>query len=866
MLDDTDKNNTLKLKRKRSSKACDACHKKKIKCNGNNPCSNCIDAKIPCVFSPRTKKRGPRAGYIGIMEKKLRDMESFLMDHGINCFSNQTNTDLNTKIDVKINTQEENNEKNDNKVVNNENLNQEIDKNQNLKEESNKNFEVVQEIQEDTETEIILPLIEIFFKSVNSHMPVIHKLTFYDKLKPVNRVSPLLLNAIYLVSTRYIDNPEHYCSETELLKKVKYLLEQKLGEPSMETLQALIIMSVHFSGMSIGSSEWIYSGMAHRMAQLLKYNYEVSSKDETDIGPFEKEYRKRLWWICYLNDKYVSAFANRPLLIDENNTFIALPVDSKIWEKIKTDEEYKAQNFQQMYFKSELPYIPTSVDLNLFSRQIILSALFGKVLTFKEHQHEKVNNEYSITTDSDVTLLDTSLKNWFRSLPDNISNVEKFDSDVKTIWLNSFLLVKYYSILLLLHQPVMRDNTNTEIESALNLRNYWFSSHSYDTCMLSVESISKILEKLLKTNYITIISPFFIFCVFQSCIVILVNILNTRINSLKPDKKYERFLAIHFSLLFSIRDQWRIARIYLERFFEICKFFDYDYEYACIANGIDPNPISLSYSQLTFNDTVTDNVIASSRWLNFLTILNSIQNYFNSNNKISYFNNNDIVEPSSLNMLNSPGDINSMKLNNDNHGVMIKQDNSNSQQNDFFYNSTVTSNYQQHTQRSIIIPKQQSGLYDNSLKATPNQSDSGQSNSSSSLLSLQGSTIKSIDIPALSQYSTSSQSKQLLNNVPLNTNENLNQTTSSIPMYTTLPIHDITTASTNLYPQVSNNMISNTDSFTQNNNTNLNYLYMPSDLINTTTQENTQSLQSKTYYDYLNNNNNIASLNPSNPK
>jgi len=41
--------------------------------------------------------------------------------------------------------------------------------------------------------------------------------------------------------------------------------------------------------------------MAHRMAQLLKYNYEVSSKDETDIGPFEKEYRKRLWWICYLN-------------------------------------------------------------------------------------------------------------------------------------------------------------------------------------------------------------------------------------------------------------------------------------------------------------------------------------------------------------------------------------------------------------------------------------------------------------------------------------------------------------------------------------------------------------------------------------
>jgi len=255
MIEETDKNIASKLKRKRSSKACDACHKKKIKCNGNNPCSNCIDSKIPCVFSPRTKKRGPRAGYIGIMEKKLRDMESFLMDHGINCFSNQTNTDMNAKVDSKVNVPVETNEKNENAVDSN-NLNQQTNQNQNLNEENDNNVNIVQEIPDENETKIILPLIEIFFKSVNSHMPVIHKLTFYDKLRPVNKVSPLLLNAIYLVSTRYIDNPEHYCSETELLKKVKYLLEQKLGEPSMETLQALIIISVHFSGMSIGSSEW----------------------------------------------------------------------------------------------------------------------------------------------------------------------------------------------------------------------------------------------------------------------------------------------------------------------------------------------------------------------------------------------------------------------------------------------------------------------------------------------------------------------------------------------------------------------------------------------------------------------------------
>ncbi|ORX63654.1 hypothetical protein BCR32DRAFT_273371 [Anaeromyces robustus] len=838
MIEENCGNNVVKSKRKRSSKACDACHKKKIKCDGRNPCSNCEYSKIPCVFSPRTKKRGPRAGYVGIMEKKLRDMESFLMDHGINCISNQQTIDFNSKINnttnlsekktvlqASVNNNIENQKKNNNSFDNDKNINNEIP--------------------EEEETEVIMPLIEIFFKSVNTHMPVIHKLTFYDKLQPINKVSSLLLYAIYLISTRYIDNPDNYYPESVLLKKVKILLEKNLDKPSMETLQAVIILSVHFSGMSIGSSEWIYSGMAHRMAQLLKYNCEISTLDESSIGPFEKEYRKRLWWICYLNDKYVSAFANRPLLIDENDTYITLPVESKIWETIKTDEEYENQNFQQIYFKSDLPYMPASVELNLFSRQIILGTLLGKVLTFKEHQHEKINNEYTVTTDSDVTLLDTSLKNWFRSLPDSIIDIDNYDFDVKTIWLNSFLLVKYYTILILLHQPLISKSANSNIDIALNVRNQWFSSHSFDTCLLSVEAITKIIDKLISTNNITIISPFFIFCVFQSCIVILVNILNSRIDSLKPDKKYEKFLAIHLSLLLRIRDQWRIARIYLERFFEICKFFDYNYEYACIAYGIDPSPISLSYSQLTFNDTVTDNVIASSNWINFLTILNNIQNYFNTNNKLPYFNND--VEPLSLNIIepsnnidNSITNISSIPLKNE--SSKIKDENSGSENNDIYYNPTVSADYQQ-AQNSIIMHKSQSPFYENSLKSTqstPNITQAN-SNSNSSLVSISRQT---------PQYTNSSRPKHLIdNNGSFDSNDELNQQSSSISLYTsTLPLHEIT--DTNLYQQLSSNNI-----VTNNNTSDINYLYMPSELINTTSQQNTKSFQANSFYNYINDNN-----------
>lgn len=248
MIDEIEANN-VKSKRKRSSKACDVCHKKKIKCDGNNPCSNCIDSKIPCVFSPRTKKRGPRAGYIGTIEKKLRDMESFLMDHGINCFSFQQNIESNNVLNEGRNSSsvlvnDKINNITSDIISNNENNNEE-----DISDTLDDSFKV-------SETKIIMPLIEIFFKSVNTHMPVIHKLTFYDKLKSNEKISPLLLNAIYLVSIRYVNNPENYTPESVLLKTVKILLEEKINEPSMETLQAIIILSVHFSGMSIGSSEW----------------------------------------------------------------------------------------------------------------------------------------------------------------------------------------------------------------------------------------------------------------------------------------------------------------------------------------------------------------------------------------------------------------------------------------------------------------------------------------------------------------------------------------------------------------------------------------------------------------------------------
>ncbi|ORY82079.1 fungal-specific transcription factor domain-domain-containing protein [Protomyces lactucae-debilis] len=67
-------------KRRRIAKACDSCRRKKIKCSGENPCSNCSTYSTPCHFTDAPKKRAmPRsAKYIQGLEARLGKMEALV--------------------------------------------------------------------------------------------------------------------------------------------------------------------------------------------------------------------------------------------------------------------------------------------------------------------------------------------------------------------------------------------------------------------------------------------------------------------------------------------------------------------------------------------------------------------------------------------------------------------------------------------------------------------------------------------------------------------------------------------------------------------------------------------------------------------
>ncbi|KAH0493442.1 hypothetical protein TgHK011_000110 [Trichoderma gracile] len=70
-------------------RACDACHRRKVKCDGINPCRNCSTAQLSCTYNAIPQKKGPKGSRAKIISE-LRE--------------NQRQTSLAAKVHSRINS------------------------------------------------------------------------------------------------------------------------------------------------------------------------------------------------------------------------------------------------------------------------------------------------------------------------------------------------------------------------------------------------------------------------------------------------------------------------------------------------------------------------------------------------------------------------------------------------------------------------------------------------------------------------------------------------------------------------------------------------------------------------------------------
>ncbi|KAF4552534.1 Fungal specific transcription factor domain-containing protein 12 [Elsinoe fawcettii] len=99
----------------------------------------------------------------------------------------------------------------------------------------------------------------------------------------------------------------------------------ELDRPRITTVQTLLCLAFHELGQGNSTQGWILSGMAFRMGQGLGYQQDPSrwlSLDHTITTQWDIQVRRRVFWGCYVADKYISLYLGRPVYMLESDAAV----------------------------------------------------------------------------------------------------------------------------------------------------------------------------------------------------------------------------------------------------------------------------------------------------------------------------------------------------------------------------------------------------------------------------------------------------------------------------------------------------------------------------------------------------------------
>ncbi|GAN04046.1 hypothetical protein MAM1_0054d03505 [Mucor ambiguus] len=299
-------------KRVRASQACVHCRKKKIKCDESRPdCGQCQEANVLCEYT-EPKKRGPRKGYVQLLEERLAQMERKLMGPGVH------NSNSNCNQHPHFSDEE----------------------NQSLSSTSNRAHSPIHLYENPDQTsdlpplDIVNHLVDLFFKNINSVFPFVHRHVLKRSIQD-GSISRPLLYSVLAIGARFSDNPSiktnpPYLAGERFAEKALSLVDADTLQPNLENIQFWGIMSCLEYGCASGSKSWIYGGLAVRFCQELGYYKEdtlglpIVSEDGS-IDTVAMALRRRVFWSCFCLDKLSSAGTRRPQCIDRSDCDTSLP-------------------------------------------------------------------------------------------------------------------------------------------------------------------------------------------------------------------------------------------------------------------------------------------------------------------------------------------------------------------------------------------------------------------------------------------------------------------------------------------------------------------------------------------------------------
>ncbi|KAK4162594.1 fungal-specific transcription factor domain-containing protein [Cladorrhinum sp. PSN259] len=304
----------------RESMNCKSCRKRKIKCNRLRPaCEACQVFQCPCVYDAVPKKRGPKTDVLEALLKRVDGLEARLKEkkepETAGAESGPSNSADESMSEAPISTTDPS-EKTDQSTGPSE-----------LGRESNSESAIFSPIEPSAPSPEVQPdaLLDTYFNRFHDKpFHILDESTLRQRLQ-LDQVPGYLIHAIFAVAARYTPHPSGYQSAVKLSEEYAAQSRQEIDtdEPSVDALQALVLLVTAFTAGGKGKKAYMMLTNAVGMAMALELHREMDIN--TRVTPTERETRRRLFWSCYLLDRFMACGSKRPSLIADRAILLRLP-------------------------------------------------------------------------------------------------------------------------------------------------------------------------------------------------------------------------------------------------------------------------------------------------------------------------------------------------------------------------------------------------------------------------------------------------------------------------------------------------------------------------------------------------------------
>ncbi|GJN76179.1 fungal specific transcription factor [Purpureocillium lilacinum] len=329
----------------RESMNCKSCRKRKIKCNRLRPtCEACQIFQCPCVYDAVPKKRGPKTDVLEALLKRVDGLEAKLKEKNAEGSSSK---DEDAGNDV---TPEESDGNGAEPMEPPLKRIASGSDNAPTSTSSRVNSLVLDPRESPASPVQVDTLLHTYFtRSHGKPYYIVDESSTRHRIQS-GQAPHHLCCAIWAVAARLTPHPQGAQAAVQLSEDYAARARQSMDidEPSIDALQTLLLLVLAFIASGKGKKAHMLMANAIGMATALELHREVDT--QAPIGLADRELRRRLFWTCYILDRFLTCGSKRPSLIRDKGIALRLPSWSPSPSALPIDGEFFQRGSNVQYF------------------------------------------------------------------------------------------------------------------------------------------------------------------------------------------------------------------------------------------------------------------------------------------------------------------------------------------------------------------------------------------------------------------------------------------------------------------------------------------------------------------------------------